>query len=635
MTTRSVLGARFSLVFLLTVASGAQDLRQSDKRVNASFFWRTTTVADHAELLTLFVTPSVRSPESAHRATIPVLAVLRDSLGDPDHQTDRIRYVWLLSSSRPGFQQQLLSALPFFHWHVGTRKSQEKHLPKPLLNLRNPTHELQQRAWETAILRVASGVPELKFGAKVNPFFANRSDHNRRRASEALSLLRRAPSSEEPGDLSSSELDMIIGRVLLSTTTTGGLAAQAEISSIKHSKEARRDIATLRNLELLRLSAERVGLYFEPLALGEQTGLLQGARYGLLWSPVGGPVGISGASVAKTWQILQISDPAKHVNVSAPAAYRQTFSVDRNGALLPDGEKGESTEDFVPVALYSLTYPRMPLLLIDFLHPARPRRREINQRVLGELVRTGSYFSPVPLWALSGALGAYYSLKSHQGSATDGAARLECYAEAQMDLALDHSVDAEFRSDMQHRLDSIDINPLNSSIDQELASANASYTLLLESLARSGGQIDEDRRRELAAFGAGRTTLFTDALAHYATFRQYTRRASAAADTLESTKRIRRVQDLMDLLRVVTRERVQPEVSFDARRIEDAVQELSILTETSPLTVRQTFMRLTRDLAAISRDPGIRSECLTALGGDTVTKSSIAALARANSRPGL
>src|SRR3954471_10394509 len=177
MTTKRVLGARLSLAFLLTVASAAQDVPQSDNPVNASFFWRTTTVADNAELLTLFVTRSVRSAGSVAGATIPVLAVLRDSLGDPDHRTDRIRYVWLLSSVRPSFQQQLLSALPFFHWHVGARKSQGKHLPKPLLDLRHPTYQMQQKAWETATLRVASGLRELEMGVKLNPFFANRSDH--------------------------------------------------------------------------------------------------------------------------------------------------------------------------------------------------------------------------------------------------------------------------------------------------------------------------------------------------------------------------------------------------------------------------------------------------------------------------
>jgi hypothetical protein len=631
MTIRRVLGARLSLAFVFTVASAAQNLPQSDNPVNASFFWRKTTVADNAELLTLFVTRSVRSAGSVARATIPVLAVLRDSLGDPDHRTDRIRYVWLLSSSRPGLQQQLLSALPFFYWHVG---AQGKHPPKPLLDLRNPTHRLQQKAWETAILRIASGVPELEVGAKVNPFFANRSDHDRRSAGEALSVLRHAPSSEETGELSSSELDMIIGRVLLSTTTTGGLAAETEIPSIKQSTEAHRETAKLRNMEMLRLSAERVGLYFEPLALGEQTSGLQQIRYGLLWSPVGGPIGISGTSLAKTWQILQISNPAKHARFSASAAYRQTFSVDRNGAVLPDGEKGESTKDLVPVALYSLTYPRMPLLLIDFLHATRPRDREVNERFFREIVKTGSYFSPVPIWTLSGALGAYHFLKSHQGAATDETARLDCYAEAQMDLALDHSLDVDFRSDMQQRLEKININPLDSSIDKELASANASYKLLLETLARSGGQLENDRRREVAAFGAGHTTLFTDALAHYLTFGQYTRRAPAIADTVESTKRIRRVQDLMDFLRVVTREGVRPEVSFNVASIEDAIQELSILTQTSPPMIRQTFIRLTTDLAQISWDAGIRSQCLAALSGYTVTKSSSAALARASIRPG-
>src|SRR3954447_12453497 len=158
MTTRSVVGARLSLALVVALASAAEDLPQSDNPASAPFFWRKTAVPNNAELLTLFATRSARGAGSVARPTIPVVAVLRDSLGDPDHGTDRIRYVWLLSSSRPGFQQQLLSALPFFHWHVGAGGSQGKHMPKALLDLRHPAHELQQKAWETAILRVASGL---------------------------------------------------------------------------------------------------------------------------------------------------------------------------------------------------------------------------------------------------------------------------------------------------------------------------------------------------------------------------------------------------------------------------------------------------------------------------------------------
>src|SRR5512140_1811288 len=52
-------------------------------------------VANGAELLTIF------SSLPDHAGDIPLVSVLRDTLGDNDPDNDRLRYIWVLTSARP------------------------------------------------------------------------------------------------------------------------------------------------------------------------------------------------------------------------------------------------------------------------------------------------------------------------------------------------------------------------------------------------------------------------------------------------------------------------------------------------------------------------------------------------------
>src|SRR5262249_61350765 len=66
-------------------------------------------IAGGSELLTVFGQRADRGGE------IPLLCVLRDTLGDRDTETDRLRYVWVLTSTRPTVPQPAAAAVPFFY----------------------------------------------------------------------------------------------------------------------------------------------------------------------------------------------------------------------------------------------------------------------------------------------------------------------------------------------------------------------------------------------------------------------------------------------------------------------------------------------------------------------------------------
>jgi len=290
--------------------------------------------------------------------------------------------------------------------------------------------------------------------------------------------------------------------------------------------------------------------------------------------------------------------------------------------------------------MYSLTYPRMPLLLIDFLHPTRIRHKELSQRLIREIGGAGLYASSFPGWAFSGALGLYQYIKGHQGSPTDEQARLDCYSKARMDVALSTALDADFRSSAQARLNEISINPLDSAVDQELAAANTSYNLLMWAAATPNEvpeKLDKDRRQELASFGASKATKLRAQFLRYVTLGVYTRRAQAGPDTIESVRQMRRVKDLLNILNHLGSEKSPSELTFNTSKILSTIQELSTLTRSSPPAIRQSFLTITGRLLSISEDESIREQCIAVLAQDgkhnrAVTKRSSPALVPAETR---
>src|SRR5512140_388878 len=69
--------------------AASPDFRPPDFRVERH------PVANGAELLTVFSS----LPDSA--GDIPLVSVLRDTLGDNTPDNDRLRYIWVLTSARP------------------------------------------------------------------------------------------------------------------------------------------------------------------------------------------------------------------------------------------------------------------------------------------------------------------------------------------------------------------------------------------------------------------------------------------------------------------------------------------------------------------------------------------------------
>src|SRR5271169_927812 len=111
----------FGIVALVAVASPIPDpqLRLDSRPVAAG-----------AELLTVFGS----FPEKGGAVEVPLVAVLRDTLGDDNPENDRLRYVWVLTSASPTVLQRVAASIPFFYWRPGLGKN-DGRTPTPSLDL--------------------------------------------------------------------------------------------------------------------------------------------------------------------------------------------------------------------------------------------------------------------------------------------------------------------------------------------------------------------------------------------------------------------------------------------------------------------------------------------------------------------
>src|SRR5438045_11984 len=67
-----------------------------------------------SELLTVF--GQLTEGNAPGNPDVPLVSVLRDTLGDTNPDNDRLRYVWVLTSARPSLLQRAAASLPFFYW---------------------------------------------------------------------------------------------------------------------------------------------------------------------------------------------------------------------------------------------------------------------------------------------------------------------------------------------------------------------------------------------------------------------------------------------------------------------------------------------------------------------------------------
>jgi hypothetical protein len=144
------------------------------------------------ELLTVFGRPDAGINRDGNRVDgqVPLVSMLRDTLGDGDSENDRLRYVWVHGYGSPSAAQRIASAIPFLNRRTGNRKlSEEPGIPPSVIDLGAPAREL----WRHALWTVAQYTVFDPYGVivktSVRAFRRNDDDYRKAHVLRALAIL--------------------------------------------------------------------------------------------------------------------------------------------------------------------------------------------------------------------------------------------------------------------------------------------------------------------------------------------------------------------------------------------------------------------------------------------------------------
>jgi hypothetical protein len=578
-----------------------------DQRV---YYWHTTTVGDSAQLLTLFC----RSCEGVNGVErVPLVTILRDTLGDNDPTNDRVSYVWLLSYARPNLGQRLLSAVPFFYWRVsGGSTSVSVNDTAPLLNLTAPHHPVVSEISRNVLQWTMLDPRTMPIRATSRAYRTNQVDHARLHLEEAIGYLRNAPTGTTSSVLTQTQLDTVMARLELRKQLLGGFVSERDAARVGLESGFEQERIRSRNWELLRQCAEKTGLIFESIDIANNAG-----QYAIIWFPLDQSAPESGSSRGAVWKLLNLKNPWTDSRLKQWSGQGYVRSLDANGSLLPTGAQGPRQIRLVPLGVYSLEYRKAPLLLVDFRDKLRVRRNEMTQRTINEITAGVIGISHITNWYYYVAADLYNFVRARRGAAVDRAARLDCYSQFRVKLALDHQLDPVLRKEMERRIESLAVNPLEGAPGREIELAQTRY-LRLQAEAQDGGhlvtRLDRDRRSELAGFGESRRAKFAHNLLRGATLGFYTHRAKKDSGNLAMLDRGRRIQYQLSFLDSLVQAGTPPEVAYDSSRIKASVLELADLTRgVYAPKVRAHVERTVERLQGLSKDPGLEAAYALAL----------------------
>ncbi len=572
----------------------ASDFRPPDFRVERK------PVADGAELLTVFST----LPE--HTGEIPLVSVLRDTLGDNDPDNDRLRYIWVLTSARPTVLQRAAAFVPFFYWRPDLGKNMDQ-TPAAILDLGNTSKVVWNALAQSLVQAAAIDSNGALIRASTRRYRANLADQRQVNLMEgltAISQLEEIPDAQAV--LSEPELLEMQARLSLAGKTLGGLVTTEHLPEAYLKNRIQTEETRGHNWELLRQRAEANGLYFDPL------GFARSRTHALVW--IAREDVVSREGQARKWdgRFLGIADPFNDSRLKNWTGYTQKRYFDEAGlpldAATAADTPGATSRELIPLALYALEYPKVPLVLVDFRDTHKPKNREMLRMATTDAVTGVLGISKFGNWPYLAGSMTWNFVRSRHGDPNNRSARLKAYSQVRRWLTLDGSVDPALRAELQGRLEILGVNPLEESVFEETEIAARQYDALMRYASDPQGltvRLEHDRNAEMAARVHGIPARAGLQMAHWFSLGIYSHHETKDSTSLAAAlSRERRAERQIRFLETVAKSSPQPDVVWNIAEVRRAVNEL-IVTGVPPRSaevvsriMRQTSDAETRELCA-------------------------------------
>lgn len=492
------------LVCAVCVAAGAatasaQALEPNDAA--APFRIAAEPVSGGAQLLTVFGRPEVAGPLSAAPPDVPLVTVLRDTLGDDDPENDRLRHVWVHGYTSPSASQRIASAVPFLNQRAGNKDpSAITSIPPSVIDLGAPARQL----WKSVLWTAAQYAFFDPYGVlaktSVRAFRRNDDDYRKAHIIRALSVLALYDTdSTEERVLTPVEMRDVQARLVLAQKTLGGLIDDIYLQEVHE-----REIASTRdvrghNWELLRQRVEAEGLYFDPLTMpdGDTTHVLVWVAKEDL-----------GSGRRFDRRFLNIKSPWRDKRLRQWTGFTETRHFDADGRPAMSSAPGARAVELIPLALYGLDHPKIPAVLIDFRDHGNPKRREVSRRVLHDITRNILSLSPYGDLQYFVGRSVYNFVTGRRGMDINQPSRLRSYSQLKLLLALNATLDPALATETGRLLERVSMNPLQNDLDVEISVARQSYAALVAETGPGGALqalLQRDREKEFARLEHGRT----------------------------------------------------------------------------------------------------------------------------------
>ncbi len=459
---------------------------------------------------------------------IPLVSILRDTLGDDNLENNRLRYVWPLTYTRPSMKQRLAAAIPFFYARIGNKESANK-LPPPALDLASPESDTWNKIFWAAIQNILLDPYGTPIKASTTSYRRNTSDYRKSHIIRALSVLSLYQAVEGESALSDSEMATIQARLLLTDKTFGGLVDDSNLRNYYNKKTAEVRDERAHNWEMLRQRAEAESLYFEPLVMPDGS-----ATHALLWVAKRDLIKRQGARY--NGRFLNISNPWTDKRLLKWDGYVETRYFDSENQMVDAARPGAEAVEMIPLGLYGLDYPKIPMLLVDFRDSYNPKKREMSRRILNDITRnvlSVSKFGNLPYF-----LGrtVFDFVTGRRGIDLNQPSRLATYSQLKLLLALNESMEPALREEVGHRLETMSLNPFENDLNAEADLALQQYAALVAFAKDPKGlaaRIERDRRAELTPLQHGTKAQIAFRTLNVLTFGRYVHREELT-DEMES-----------------------------------------------------------------------------------------------------
>jgi hypothetical protein len=538
--------------------------------VKRAFRLERTPVAGGAELLTIFGSLDGLPHDDRQAAEVPLVSLLRDTLGDENPENDRLRYLWMLTYTKPTFWQKMASAVPFLYTRVGNKKSASKETPPPpVIDLAGTENEVWKKFFWTALQSFVLDSYGIPVKAATRTYRRNVGDYRKAHVARALAILSLYESATGGTQIfTAAEMHDIQARLMLTEKTLGGIVDDIFLQSVYEKQTALTKDVRGHNWELLRQRAEAEQLYFEPLELPDGS-----ATHAMVW--VARPDLVKFRDRKFNSRFLNFANPWRDDRLRYWEGYYETRYFDADNRPVSKDTPGAHPVQMIPLALYGLDHPKIPILLVDFRNKLNPKGREMSKRVIEDVARnilSLSKFGDLPYF-----LGrtVYDFVTGRRGMDMNQPSRLRTYSQLKLLLSLSASLDPELRDEISNRMERVSLNPMENGMEAEAKLAREQYAALIAYAQRADGlpaQLERDRRAEMVPLKHGKTEQAFFQLGNLLTFGLYKHREEATPEMLDKMELARRLEYHDRFLREVARSSPVIEIVWNMEEVRRSLQ---------------------------------------------------------------